>query len=181
MIGAALLSATLIGVWRVASHLGVWSRPTMILVCLSPAFATSLMLIGHYDIFIIAGSLVVVCSRRPVLIATGATIAVLGNPEQVLVSAICLVIVAYALDRDRWRTPSLIFVAAGIVGFLVTQVWLHISGATGSRLSETSLSRRTRLRPRKILMGSCSHSPTNSTSTTYHSGLLTLPDPLKLV
>ena len=51
-------------------------------------------------------------------------------------SAICLLIVAYALDRDRWRTPSLIFLAAGIVGFLVTQVWLHISGATGSRLQQ---------------------------------------------
>lgn len=59
-MGAVVLCAVLIGVWRMIRDLGAWTRPALILVCVSPAFATSLGMIGHSDIFMIAASLIVV-------------------------------------------------------------------------------------------------------------------------
>lgn len=134
VLGTLMIIAMLMGLWRAIRPLGPWARPALVLIALSPAFVMMIQTVGHNDMFMLAGSLLVVLARRRPLIVLGAILAALGNPEHALISALCLTLVSFAVDRDRlrWRTAAYLGVSAVI--FIGVQVWQRVEGSSGSRL-----------------------------------------------
>jgi len=80
-----------------------WWRVTLVVALLSPAFGVVVGLVGHYDLFTIAGSVVVGVARHRVVVVLGALLACLGNPEQMVVAAVALGIVSLGLRPLRAR------------------------------------------------------------------------------
>lgn len=106
-----------------------WWRVTLVVVVLSPAFGVLVGLVGHYDLFTVAGSVVVVTARRHAVAAVGGVIACLGNPEQMAIAALALAIVSVALSGLRLRAGLL----AGVV-LLWTLGLRLLHGADSARL-----------------------------------------------
>jgi hypothetical protein len=133
-IGFVVTASMLIGLWSQSQALKEWRRPTLILVCLSPAFVISMTTIGHYDLISISGMLLVVSTRKQHWILIGAMLAVVGNPEQSLVAAIALAVLVWGLGYDRFKRSSVTYIGVAVIGFVSTQIWQRASGSTGTRL-----------------------------------------------
>ncbi|WP_026926304.1 hypothetical protein [Granulicoccus phenolivorans] len=132
----------LVGQTRAA---GAWRRAAVLLIAASPALATSLSMLGHYDLWLLAGSALLVLGRR--LWPLGIVLAVLGNPEQCLVAAVALIGVGLALRARELWLRGLIWGGVALAAWAGLQVWL--SGAAtgdGSRLGWLS-------DPAKMLLG----------------------------
>lgn len=131
-------------VWQ-SRAAGGWQRAAVVLIAASPALATSLSTLGHYDLWLLAGAALLVLGRRwwPL----GIVLAVLGNPEQCLVAALALILVGLALRARELWVRGLVWFGVALVTWAVLQIWL--AGATagdGSRLGWLS-------DPAKTLLG----------------------------
>lgn len=114
------------------ARFGALGRLIAIGVAASPAFAVTLSMLGHYDLWIIVGSAAVAVSTKRLLVAVGAVIATLGNPEQAVLSAIAVLLVAFAWGNRRAICSGAIFLSIATLGFV--GVWFWVSQSTsGSR------------------------------------------------
>jgi hypothetical protein len=110
------------------ARFGALGRLIAIGVAASPAFAVTLSMLGHYDLWIIVGSAVVAVSSRRLLVVVGAVIATLGNPEQAVLSAIAVLLVAFAWGNRRSICSGAIFLGIATLGFV--SAWFWVSGST---------------------------------------------------
>ncbi len=105
----------------------------VLLLLMAPGINVLFGSIGIYDPITVLGALLLILSNRLPWRVLGAFLMALGNPEQALLAAVCLLILTYFDELRSWRTTAIL--ACGIAGgwCLVVQVWLAAGGA-GSRL-----------------------------------------------
>ena len=108
---------------------GVTGRLVAIGVAASPAFAVTVSMIGHYDLWIISGSALVVLARRWWLALLGAVVAVLGNPEQAAPSALALLLVAGAWRHRRLAFRAVVYLGLAVGAITSVSVWARTAGA----------------------------------------------------
>lgn len=132
-LGFILWLAAFGGMIFYLARFGALGRLIAIGVAASPAFAVTLSMLGHYDLWIIVGSAVVAVSTRRLLVAVGAVIATLGNPEQAVPSAIAVLLVAFAWGNRRAICSGAIFLGIATLGFV--SAWFWVSGSTTSSRS----------------------------------------------
>lgn len=113
--GLVVYGLVVLGLLLWTTRTGAWQRVAILLLVASPGFGMLTNLTGHYDYFTLLGSLAVALSRTKRAITAGACVAVLGNPEQVLVSALCLTVLGLSFPSARIR--------AAIMGGIAT-IWL---------------------------------------------------------
>lgn len=122
---------------------GVRGRLLAIGVAASPAFAVTVTMLGHYDLWIIAGSATLVLAKRNWVALLGALLAVLGNPEQALPSAFATLLVALAWRSRPLALRSLIYLGLAACTVGVVAVWASAAGGpsrSGGYLSLVPLS-----------------------------------------
>ncbi len=117
-IGLIITASMLFGLWGQTKALAEWGRPTLIIICLSPAFVILMTNVGHYDFLAISGVLLMVSARKQLWILIGTMLAVTGNPEQSLVAAIALVILVWGLGYDRFKRTSQTYIGVAVIGFV---------------------------------------------------------------
>jgi len=130
LVAIVASGAGLLALGLALRRLPTWWRAVLVVVVLSPAFGVAVGLIGHYDLFTIAGSVVAIVARRRLVAVLGVVIACLGNPEQMLIAIVALGIVSAGVRQLRAR--------AGLIGILVVlwNIGLRIlHSADNARLS----------------------------------------------
>lgn len=123
-IGLVIFLLTLVFLFGRCLRAGPWARVAVLLVVLSTPFATSANLVGHYDAFVVAGSLAVVLSRSPVVAPVGAVLCTLGNPELALAAMVCLGLVAVALADRALIVRAAVAGAVVVLGYALVSWWL---------------------------------------------------------
>jgi hypothetical protein len=96
----------------------VRGRVVALVLVASPLATVLLQEIGRYDVWMIAGGVVLALARRLWVVGAGALLAVTGNPDQALALAVCLLVVSLAPSL-RWFRPR-----AGVVFAVVVTVWV---------------------------------------------------------
>jgi len=96
----------------------VRGRLVSLVLVASPIATVLLQEIGRYDVWMIAGGVVVALARHLWVVGAGALLAVTGNPDQALALAVCLLVVSFAPSL-RWLRPR-----AGVVFAVVVTVWV---------------------------------------------------------
>jgi len=114
------------------SRFGTMGRLVAMGVAASPAFAITLTMLGHYDLWIIVGSVIVVVSSRGIFVALGAVLATLGNPEQAVLSALAVLLVACAWGKRRAIVSGATYLGIATLGFVGALFWVSQS-TSGSR------------------------------------------------
>lgn len=126
---AALVAAAVIILWRpTARH-----RIALVVLACSPLPTVMLYGIGRYDLFLITGSALVALGRRWWLVVIGSLIACSANPEQSIVAALCLLLVASAPRFKAKRRDALIFGGIAIVNWVAVTLWFARYEVDGSR------------------------------------------------
>lgn len=135
-IGALVAWLATIGFLLVAvRRFELWGRLMVVAIAVSPAFSVSLTLIGHYDLFLIWGTLLVVLSRNRVLLAVGVLLAVLGNPQASLVAGIALSITAVGLGNRRLVFRGIALASVAVVAVIGIFLWFLLAGSSVDRFS----------------------------------------------
>lgn len=127
----------------VLARRGVRGRLLAIGLAASPAFAVTVTMIGHYDLWIIAGSSILVIATRTWLGLMGALVAVLGNPEQAVPSALAIFLVALAWKSRSLALRSLAYLGLALVAVVAVATWASAAGGpsrSGGYLSLLPLS-----------------------------------------
>lgn len=127
----------------VLARRGILGRLLAIGLAASPAFAVTVTMLGHYDLWMIAGSATIVLARRTWAALLGALLAVLGNPEQALPSAFAVLLVAVAWKNRSLVTRSLIYLGLAACTVVVVALWASSTGGpsrSGGYLSLLPLS-----------------------------------------
>lgn len=132
-LGAVGLAALVVGLLLASRRLGDWSRHAALLLLASPAFATLLSMLGHYDLLTVAGSVVVAVGRSRASLVVGVLVASVGNPEQALVAALAMFAAAWVL-QSALRVRAAVFLGVATVSVLVVQWWVRSAGLAESRL-----------------------------------------------
>ncbi len=103
-------------------------RVVALVVAASPMFTVLLHEVGRYDVWIIAGGVILALASRLWVVGLGALLAVLGNPDQALALSVCLLVVA-ASPSLSWLRPRA-YTVAGVVGlvWLAGQFWFAAYG-----------------------------------------------------
>lgn len=106
----------------------VRGRVVALVLVASPLLTVLLHEIGRYDVWVVAGGVVLALARRLWVIGLGALLAVLGNPDQALALAICLLVVAAAPGLSWLRQRA--YVVAAVVGsvWVAGQIWFAAYG-----------------------------------------------------
>lgn len=103
LVGSLVWLAVWGTTFLVLARRGPWGRLAVIALAASPAFAVTASMIGHYDMFMVAGSLLVALARSRSLGLLGAVVATSANTEQALVAACAFILVGLASrDREGW-------------------------------------------------------------------------------
>lgn len=84
--------------------------------------------IGRYDALFIAGVCLAVLARRTWIAWVGVAIAALSSPEQLLVAAVLLVLLAVLPDFRDWLTVGLRLLAGAVAVLVAVQVWFTLEG-----------------------------------------------------
>lgn len=117
----------------------VLARPTprrriaLVLLACSPLPAVLLYGIGRYDLFLITGSALVAMAHRWPVVLLGALIACSANPEQSIVSALCLLLVSMAPRFRAKRPHAWLFGGVAVVNWIAVSVWFDHYDVDGSR------------------------------------------------
>jgi hypothetical protein len=122
---------------------GVRGRLLAIGLAASPAFAVTVTMLGHYDLWIIAGSATLVLAKRAWVALLGALVAVLGNPEQALPSALAILLVALAWRNRSLALRSLVYLGLASCAVVLVAAWASAAGGpsrSGGYLSLLPLS-----------------------------------------
>jgi hypothetical protein len=103
-------------------------RVVALVVVASPMFTVLVHEIGRYDVWIIAGGVILALASRLWVVGLGALLAVLGNPDQALALSVCLLLVA-ASPSLSWLRPRA-YTVVGVVGlgWLAGQFWFAAYG-----------------------------------------------------
>ena len=106
----------------------VRGRVVALVLVASPMFTVLLHEIGRYDVWVIAGGVILALARRLWVVGVGALLAVFGNPDQALALAVCLLVVAAAPSLSWLRRRA--YVVAGVVGsvWVAGQFWFAAYG-----------------------------------------------------
>ncbi len=108
-------------------------RIAVLLLACSPLPAVLLYGIGRYDLFLITGAALIALSHRWWLVLVGSLIASSGNPEQSIVAAICLFLVAMAPRFRAKRRHALVFLGVAFVNWVAVSLWFDHFDVAGSR------------------------------------------------
>lgn len=84
--------------------------------------------IGRYDSLFILGIAVATLVARPWLSWLGAAIAALASPEQLLVAAVILLMIAITPPFREWRPLAVRLLVASVVVLVAVQVWFAVAG-----------------------------------------------------
>ncbi|MCB0915536.1 MAG: hypothetical protein H6525_10985 [Actinobacteria bacterium] len=123
----------------VAAAVVILARPTprhrvaLIVLACSPLPTVLLYGIGRYDLFLITGSALVALGRRWWVVVIGALIATSANPEQSIVAAVCLLLVASAPRFRAKRRDAVIFGGIAVVNWIGVTLWFAHYEVDGSR------------------------------------------------
>ena len=106
----------------------VRGRLVALVLVASPLATVLLQEIGRYDVWMIAGGVIIALARRLWVVGVGALLAVTGNPDQALALAVCFLVVSFAPSL-RWLRPRTGVVVA-VVGtvWVLMQVWFAAYG-----------------------------------------------------
>lgn len=115
----------------VLSRHGRWGRLAAVALVLSPAFSVTVTMLGHYDLWLICGSAILVLVRWRLLAGLGAIVACLGNPEQAVAAAIAIGLVALGLSDARLRNRAAFFLLLAVAWIAAIQVWVAMAGSGG--------------------------------------------------
>lgn len=126
---AALVAAAIIVLRRPTPR----HRVALIVLACSPLPTVMLYGIGRYDLFLITGSALVALSQRWWLVVIGALIATSANPEQSIVAAVCLLLVASAPRFRAKRRDALIFGGIAVANWVAVTLWFAHYEVDGSR------------------------------------------------
>lgn len=121
MGGVGLLLVVGALLWA-SRRLGPWAPHAAVILLGSSAFATLLSMLGHYDLFTVGGSVLVVLARSRIAGVLGACIACLGNPEQALVAALAMLVVAFVLQSSL-RLRGVAFMTVAFMSVVGTMLW----------------------------------------------------------
>lgn len=135
IVGGLLFGVTVVGVFALSRRAGAWRKAALMVVALSPAFITQIALLGHYDWFLITGSLLIVLARDRIFVAAGILLAVMGNPEQAVIASICLLAVAVGMRVEHLRVRAFWFAGAAVSMFCAGQIWFARGGQENVRVS----------------------------------------------
>lgn len=116
-------------------RLGGWRSVGVLAVVSSSAFAATVCLLGFYDLYVVAGSLLVALGRRWYTVALGIVLAAGGNPDQALVSAAAFAVLGVALPGAGLRLRAAAYAGATVVWWLAVQAWFNAFGFHASRLN----------------------------------------------
>ncbi len=84
--------------------------------------------IGRYDQFFIVGIALAVLAKRPWLYISGAVIAALTAPEQLLAGSILFALLTLISTFGKWRARAVWLLAASLVSTLGVQIWFSVAG-----------------------------------------------------
>lgn len=108
-----------------------------ILFLSSPIFLVLLYFVGHYDLFTIAGAAIAVFSKRNSIRFLGVLIASLANPDQALVTAVILLMLALVIKEKDLRSLGAIYLGTSVSVFV--GVRLIVQNVGGSARSSVIL------------------------------------------
>lgn len=108
-------------------------RVALVLLACSPLPTVLLYGVGRYDLFLITGSALVALSTRWWIVVLGSLIACSANPEQSIVAALCLLLVAGAPRFRAKRRDALIFGGIAVVNWIGVTLWFDRYDVDGSR------------------------------------------------
>lgn len=108
-------------------------RVALVVLACSPLPTVLLYGIGRYDLFLITGSALVALGGRWWLVVLGALIACSANPEQSIVAAACLLLVAGAPRFRAKRRDALIFGGIAVINWIAVTLWFAYYEVDGSR------------------------------------------------
>ena len=129
VLGAILWACVFAVPILILARKGVKGRLIAIGIAASPAFAVTVTMLGHYDLWIIAGSATVVLAKRWWWAAVGAVIAVSGNPEQAAPSAVAILLVALAWGNRRLALRGLAYLGLAVAAIVLVALWASAAGA----------------------------------------------------
>lgn len=129
----ATLAALLLAVMLILSRPTPRRRLAVLILAASPLVTVMLFGIGRYDLFMITGSALVALSSRWWLVAFGALIAASSNPEQAVVSAMCLLLVSFAPRFAAKRRHALIFFGIALANWIAVALWFSYFDIESSR------------------------------------------------
>ncbi len=112
-------------------------RVMILLIFLSPAFSTTVSMIGKYDIYILLGIVITLRSRLLIATLVGALIASLANPELTLISSIAILGIVQLPNLKRYRMKAWILVSSSLFITIACTIWLRLNGID-SRLTAAS-------------------------------------------
>lgn len=126
---AALAAGAFVILWRPTPR----HRIALVVIACSPLPTVMLYGIGRYDLFLITGSALVALGWRWWLVVIGALIACSANPEQSIVAAACLLLVAGAPRFRAKRRDALIFGGIAVANWIAVTMWFAHYEVDGSR------------------------------------------------
>lgn len=119
----------------VASRLEPYRRSVVVLVLMSSSATASLTQhVGNYDWMTFLGAVILALSSNRIIIAVGALMMALGNPEQALIATILLLILSLSDDFRTQRERAVIALAVSLLVAIAVYLWMLSFGVRQSRL-----------------------------------------------
>lgn len=84
--------------------------------------------IGRYDAFFVVGVVIAVLGLRTWVSWLGAAIAALTSPEQLLVAAVIIMLVALVPAFAEWRAVAVRLLVSAVAVVVAVQVWFTVAG-----------------------------------------------------
>lgn len=102
-------------------------RKILILICTTPLFVSPILYLGHYDIYTIASGVIVFIAKRKHMIIVAALLASLTNPEQSLVTALCLFFIYIGTRQKNHKELFIIWLTTSVIIYALVQILVRKS------------------------------------------------------
>ena len=99
-----------------------------------PFLTTPLYYLGHYDLITISGALIAGLTKSKKIVVLGALVAIGSNPEQAIMTSICVVIFSLGTKSSFHKFIAKIWLSLSLSGYLLLKLFIGTSN-DGNRIN----------------------------------------------
>ena len=119
---------------NIKKYAGNEFKKVVLIVFCFPFITSPLYYLGHYDLITIAGALIAGFTKRKKLIILGALFAIGSNPEQAIMTSICVVILSIGTKINLHRFIAKVWMSLSLSAYLLLKLLIGAS-SDGNRIS----------------------------------------------
>ena len=106
---------------------GAEFKKTLLIFFSFPFLTTPLYYLGHYDLITISGALIAGLTKSKKMVVLGALVAIGSNPEQAIMTSICVVIFSLGTNSSFHKFIAKIWLTLSLCGYLLLKLFIGTS------------------------------------------------------